>query len=119
MEIPTHIRQYMAFDKIEKDAKAGKEKIKSEVVSSLLSESYPGIKISTPKPTETLDEMVCLKWAASNLPKEDYEELFTKVFDPNKFAMMISHGKIDADKLPHDYKNVKPNAPRITVSHKD
>lgn len=114
---PNYIDQYIQADKLEKDAKAIKEKLRDEVINYLrTNDGDVGVKLSSTIKEKLSSEIICA-WAKHTLTPQIEEKLYTKVFDPNAFTDLIRAGIIKVESLPKDYKEVKPEY-RLTCTDK-
>ena len=113
-DAPMYVKQNIEATKVKKQAE---ELIKSTREATVeyfrLGGTYPGVTFTESK-SEPLCSEVIVKWVYANLPKETYDELFTKVFDPNSFAKLVAEGKIDVSKLPSEYRETK-YTPKLSV----
>ena len=103
---PAAVIKNIEATRVKKQAEALIKETREETVAYFRAGgTYPGVTFSDSK-SEPLCEEVILKWAYTQLPKHIYEQLFTKVFDPNSFAKLVSEGVIDQNKLPPEHKSL-------------
>ena len=112
--VPEAVRMNIEATKVKKQAEALISSTRDETVAYFRAGGkYDGVTFSESK-SEPLCEEVVLKWAYEFLPKDVYDQLFTKVFDPNSFAKLVSEGVIDQSRLPSNHKTLKVT-PKISV----